>query len=64
VLSKTNFETGARSILASEFGGAKLTSPNDVIQSRNTGHIYFTDPDYGCMPALGHGKPQDQDICQ
>lgn len=64
VLSKTDMKTGERTTLAAEFGGKQLTSPNDVIQSRITGHIYFTDPDYGTMEALGHGQPQDQVTCQ
>ena len=64
VLSSTDLSTGERTTLAAEYGGVQLTSPNDVIQSRITGHIYFTDPDYGTMEALGHGQPQDQDTCR
>lgn len=44
VLSSTDLTSGVRAILAAEYQGVKLTSPNDVIQSRVTGHIYFTDP--------------------
>ena len=44
LLSSTDFTSGVRTTLAKEYNGVELTSPNDVIQSRKTGHIYFTDP--------------------
>ena len=61
VLSKTDLTSGERTVIASEFGGSPLTSPNDVVVSHRDGSIWFTDPDYGAlMPALGHGKPGEQ----
>jgi gluconolactonase len=60
VLSRTDLATGERTVLADEYNGELLTSPNDCIVSRKTGAIYFTDPSYGTMSALGHGEPTRQ----
>ena len=49
-----------RSVLASAFGGQRLTSPNDVVVSRQHGDIYFTDPTYGTIDAIGHGDQSEQ----
>lgn len=37
---------GTRTVLAAEFGGRRLNSPNDVVVTRG-GAIWFTDPRYG-----------------
>jgi gluconolactonase len=46
---------GAREIIASEFDGEELNSPNDVIV-RSDGSIYFSDPWYGRFPGFGHPR--------
>ena len=61
VLSRTDLVTGAREVVASQFGGKRLTSPNDCICSRKSGLIYFSDPAYGTMEKLGHGSPSEQE---
>lgn len=40
------YKNGIKEILASEYAGKKLNSPNDVVVAKN-GNIYFTDPPYG-----------------
>jgi gluconolactonase len=37
---------GARTVLASQYGGKRLNSPNDVVV-KSDGSIWFTDPSYG-----------------
>jgi len=37
---------GSRTVLADQFGGKRLNSPNDVVAKRD-GTIWFTDPTYG-----------------
>jgi gluconolactonase len=44
-----------REIVAQEFEGEELNSPNDVVVARD-GSIYFTDPWYGRMPVFGHPR--------
>jgi gluconolactonase len=44
---------GSVSVLAAEFDGKRLNSPNDVVV-KSDGAIYFTDPSYGI-------KPEDQE---
>jgi gluconolactonase len=52
---------GSQTVLADKYRGGKLTSPNDVVVSRD-GAVWFTDPDYGWLvPAFGHGQPPEQD---
>jgi gluconolactonase len=46
---------GSREIIAQEFDGEELNSPNDVVVARD-GSIYFTDPWYGRMPVFGHPR--------
>ncbi len=46
---------GSREIIAQEFEGEELNSPNDVVVARD-GSIYFTDPWYGRMPVFGHPR--------
>jgi gluconolactonase len=50
---------GSTTVLAQEFEGAALNSPNDVIVDRD-GAIYFTDPTYGRSP--GFGVPRAVDL--
>jgi gluconolactonase len=46
---------GSREIIAQEFEGEELNSPNDVVVARD-GSIYFTDPWYGRMPVFGNPR--------
>jgi gluconolactonase len=46
---------GAREIIAQEFEGEELNSPNDVCV-HSSGAIYFSDPWYGRMPVFGHPR--------
>ncbi|NQW18266.1 MAG: SMP-30/gluconolactonase/LRE family protein [Chloroflexi bacterium] len=44
-----------------QYGGRKLTSPNDIIV-KSDGSVWFSDPDYGALhPELGHGELPDQE---
>lgn len=43
---------GERHILASQWKGKELNSPNDVVVASD-GSIFFTDPTYGRMPVFG-----------
>jgi gluconolactonase len=47
--------SGEREILAQEFEGEELNSPNDVVV-HSSGAIYFSDPWYGRMPVFGHPR--------
>lgn len=49
---------GTMVILASEYGGKRLNSPNDVVVSSD-GSIYFTDPPYGLREPWGIPGQQD-----
>lgn len=54
---------GRKSVLADQFGGKPLNSPNDVIASSN-GAIWFTDPTYGIMTNYEGGRAESaQDVC-
>jgi gluconolactonase len=46
---------GGREIIAQEFEGEELNSPNDVIVAFD-GSIYFSDPWYGRFPGFGHPR--------
>jgi gluconolactonase len=46
---------GAREIIAQEFEGEELNSPNDVTV-HSSGAIYFSDPWYGRFPGFGHPR--------
>jgi gluconolactonase len=46
---------GRRELLAYEFDGEELNSPNDVCV-HSSGAIYFTDPFYGRLRAHGHAR--------
>jgi gluconolactonase len=43
-------DDGARTVLAEQFQGKRLNSPNDIVV-KSDGSIYFTDPPYGVQPA-------------
>jgi gluconolactonase len=47
--------SGEREIIAQEFEGEELNSPNDVVV-HSSGAIYFSDPSYGRMPVFGHPR--------
>jgi gluconolactonase len=52
---------GSSCVLASEYGGKRLNSPNDVVVAAD-GAIYFTDPPYGLQDYYGIARPQDLDF--
>ena len=43
-------DDGTRTVLAAEFQGKRLNSPNDIVV-KSDGSIYFTDPPYGVKPS-------------
>src|SRR6185436_12387472 len=43
-------EDGTRTVLAEQFQGKRLNSPNDIVV-KSDGAIYFTDPPYGVQPS-------------
>jgi sugar lactone lactonase YvrE len=43
-------DDGARTVLAEQFQGKRLNSPNDLVV-KSDGSIYFTDPPYGVQPS-------------
>jgi gluconolactonase len=43
-------EDGTRAVLAEQFQGKRLNSPNDIVV-KSDGSIYFTDPPYAVQPA-------------
>jgi len=45
-VTRTDLASGELEVLASEFEGNRLNSPNDLVVAKN-GRIYFTDPRYG-----------------
>ena len=45
-VTRTDLSSGDLEVLAGEFEGARLNSPNDIVVAKN-GRIYFTDPRYG-----------------
>ncbi len=50
--------TGERRIMASHWQGKELNSPNDVVV-RSDNSIYFSDPSYGRLAAVGIERAQD-----
>ena len=53
---------GSLTVLAAEFGGAELNSPNDVVVDR-AGRALFTDPPYGRMDMpVGVPRPFSQPV--
>jgi gluconolactonase len=49
---------GSVTVLAAEYAGLPLNSPNDVVVA-TSGAIYFTDPPYGLQDYYGIARPQD-----
>ena len=47
-IDRLDLSTGERTMLVNRYQGAKLNSPNDVVE-RADGTIYFTDPPYGLV---------------
>jgi gluconolactonase len=43
-------DDGARTVLAEQFQGKRLNSPNDIVV-KSDGSVYFTDPPYAVQPA-------------
>jgi gluconolactonase len=43
-------DDGTRAVLADQFNGKRLNSPNDIVV-KSDGSIYFTDPPYAVQPA-------------
>ena len=50
-----------REVLAAQYQGKELNSPNDVIVA-DDGAVYFTDPTYGRMPGFGVQRDQELDF--
>ena len=51
-------DDGARTVLAEQFQGKRLNSPNDIVV-KSDGTIYFTDPPYGVQPSpAGVPRPE------
>src|SRR5262245_61140073 len=49
---------GARTVLAEQFQGKRLNSPNDIVM-KSDGSIYFTDPPYAVQPSTpGMPRPE------
>jgi gluconolactonase len=56
-------DDGKKTVLASEYEGKRLNSPNDGVFKSN-GDLYFTDPPYGRMVKNVEGFPdRDLDFC-
>ena len=54
-------QVGDRETIASSWNSVALNSPNDCIQSHHSHKtIFFTDPDYGIIPRIGHGQAIEQ----
>ena len=53
-ITKTD-KDGKVTVIAKEYKGKKLNSPNDVVVADN-GDIFFTDPHYGLMEGFGPQK--------
>jgi gluconolactonase len=52
---------GTRQVLAAQWQGKTLNSPNDVVV-RSDGSVYFTDPTYGRTPVFGLERKQELDF--
>jgi gluconolactonase len=54
---------GAVSVLCDRYRGAKLNSPNDVVE-KSDGTVWFTDPTYGILSDIeGRKAPSEQPRC-
>jgi gluconolactonase len=52
-------DNGIRTVLAEQFEGKRLNSPNDIVV-KSDGPIYFTDPPYAVQPSTpGMARPPD-----
>jgi gluconolactonase len=52
-------DDGTRTVLAEQFQGKRLNSPNDIVV-KSDGSIYFTDPPYAVQPSTpGMPRPAD-----
>eukprot|EP00118_Oscarella_pearsei_P001159 m.6746 g.6746 ORF g.6746 m.6746 type:complete len:317 (+) comp16768_c0_seq1:519-1469(+) len=61
-VTRTDLTTNEMEVVAHLYNGEPFNSPNDVVV-KSDGSIWFTDPDYGCTVAEGHGSPPKQDGC-
>jgi gluconolactonase len=57
-VSRTEFD-GSVTVLASQFGGKRLNSPNDIV-CKSDGTIWFSDPIYGISTDYEGGKQQQE----
>jgi gluconolactonase len=49
-------------IVASHWNGREINGPNDIVVS-SSGSIYFTDPPWARLPAVGVERERDLDFC-
>lgn len=62
-VTRTEFD-GSRRVLAAEYRGKRLNSPNDVAV-KSDGSIWFTDPSYGIDSEYeGDAAPHEQEACR
>jgi sugar lactone lactonase YvrE len=54
-------DDGRLVVIASEYAGKPLNSPNDVVV-KSDGGVYFSDPPYGLMDYYGIARAQDLDV--
>ncbi|MCY3716968.1 MAG: SMP-30/gluconolactonase/LRE family protein [Chloroflexi bacterium] len=57
----TRMDGEQMTVLAAQYQGAQLNSPNDLVVKRD-GSVYFTDPPYGREPKVGIPRPCDLDF--
>jgi len=57
----TELHSGTVSTFVDSHQDRPLTSPNDITVRQKDGSVWFSDPDYGCQPHLGHGNPRQQE---
>ncbi|MCY3572775.1 MAG: SMP-30/gluconolactonase/LRE family protein [Chloroflexota bacterium] len=57
----TRMDGEQMNVLAAQYQGAQLNSPNDLVVKRD-GSVYFTDPPYGREPKVGIPRPCDLDF--
>ena len=55
-------EDGTRTVLAEQYQGKRLNSPNDIVVKSDSA-VYFTDPPYGVQPAPPTGSPSTATVC-
>lgn len=53
---------GGETVLASQWQGKDLNSPNDLVARQRCGSVYFTDPPSGRTAGWGVERPQDLDF--